>query len=454
MRFIVVALFILPVNCIAQTDFCQTLNTAMSALGAAGGVVDMRSVAGTQACLTDPFSTPTQIAAPITLLLGNVTVNVTARTVYSSYVTLAWRVPGNISILGTPSAVPVGTFGISSGTVLNFLPTAPVTSAIGLLGGQVDVGYFSAIGNSNVGRLIDARAQSYVRIHNLSLSTAGYIPPSGPNAGIAAGTGGTDVWISDNTITKIGVPASVNSASSDIYVDTSATGNPHYHIRNNQISGSSANISIVCFDCVDSDAIGNQVDQNNSISDAKISGGYGIAFYVVSAGSVQNIRIDGNNVTNTAGSGIYCVGCSHTSISNNVVSHVAQQQWDTSLPVGCVSVNGFDHGSVVGNVCYGSVKDGFSIASAGYTPLIAGSVFSGNTVHNVAGNGFNFRSNSILKNFAVTDNTVDQVPGASLNAFSIFTGVTVQSAIFTGNNASGGTYNLTACSSCVIANNL
>src|SRR6185437_1558163 len=106
------AVLLFSISCLAQTDFCKTLNTAMSAMGTTGGVVDMRSVNGIQSCLTDPFSTPAQISGPITLLLGNVTINVTAATAAQS-----WRVPSNISILGVPSGVPILNFGSASGTV-------------------------------------------------------------------------------------------------------------------------------------------------------------------------------------------------------------------------------------------------------------------------------------------------------------------------------------------------
>ena len=169
---------------------------------------------------------------------------------------------------------------------------------------------------------------------------------------------------------------------------------------------------------------------------------------------IARVRIEHNNVTNTAGSGIYCQACSYTSIANNIVSFAAQQRPDLQEPVGCVALNDFDHGAITGNVCNWSGKDGFGIAS----PDVSASVFSGNTAHICLGNGFNFRSTGTLVGLVVTGNVVDRVNGYG---FNILPGTLVQDMVLTSNiflpNYNGHATNINQenCNGgCVIANNI
>jgi parallel beta-helix repeat protein len=329
----------------------------------------------------------------------------------------------------------------------------PTNNFLLISGSNVDLGYFAVTGR-DTGRFIAVNDVSNVHIHDLYVSGTSSLPTNGPMAGIYAV--GSDIWIDNNILSGNG-PAT-NPPDLQSY-DIVAWRNPsRIHIRNNQISNSNAGQSIACFNCQHSDAIGNEVDQNNRMPSPIIGGGYGIVFYA-STGIIEAARIEHNNVTNTAGSGIYCANCSHTSIANNTVTHVARQQSDDVEPVGCVSVNGFDHGSVAGNVCDGSVKDCFVIDTGGAGSTgVSGSVFSGNTAHFCGGNGFSFRSTIPLTNLVVTGNSVELVNGTNGYAFNIYLVSLVQSLILTNNIVvapPGRSYNLgDRCLNCLVADNM
>jgi hypothetical protein len=426
--FVLVTL-LLSVDCVAQSDFCQTMNAAMRALPV-GGVVDETSATGTQTCFSDPFA---NVNVPVTLLLGHITITSTE----------SWTIPSNVLIRGASRTA----------TVVSFQPTSPTNNFLLISGPNVDLGYFAVIGR-DTGRFVAVNGVSNVHIHDLYVSGTSSPPTNGPMAGIYAV--GNDIWIENNILSGNGPATSPPDLQS---YDIVAWRNPsRIHIRNNQISNSNTGQSITCFNCQDSDAIGNQVNQNNRMPSPITGGGYGIMFYA-STGITEAARIEHNHVTNTAGSGIYCATCSHTSIANNTVAHVAQQQSDDVEPVGCVSVNGFDHGSVTGNVCDGSVKDCFVIDTGGAgNNGVSGSVFSGNTAHFCGGNGFSLRSTVPLTNLVVTGNSVELVNGTNGYGFNIYLVSLVQSLILTNNIAiapPGRSYNLgDRCLRCIVANNL
>src|SRR5437773_1788382 len=98
-RFLVVLLSLSISS--AAADFCTTINSAMLALPASGGVVDERSVTGPQTCAMDPF---TNVNAPIALLLGNLTITSTQR----------WQLPANTTILGASRSATIINFQLGS----------------------------------------------------------------------------------------------------------------------------------------------------------------------------------------------------------------------------------------------------------------------------------------------------------------------------------------------------
>jgi len=158
--FVLVTL-LLSVDCVAHSDFCETMNAAMRALPV-GGVVDETSATGAKTCFSDPFA---NVNVPVTLLLGHITITSTE----------SWTIPSNVLIRGASRTA----------TVVNFQPTSPTNNFLLITGSNVDLGYFAVIGR-DTGRFIAVNGVSNVHIHDLYVSGTSSPPTNGPMAGIYA----------------------------------------------------------------------------------------------------------------------------------------------------------------------------------------------------------------------------------------------------------------------------
>ncbi len=179
---------------------------------------------------------------------------------------------------------------------------------------------------------------SDVRIERVWVTGVSFEPVSGPMAGIA-GLKIDNFWVTDCYFTNNGKTPLVDS-SYDLVNWTDASYQPSgIHFNRNVVAGFHSNYSILVFEANDVEIHDNIINQNNQAQNT-ISAGYGIAVYGAGVDG-DRISIRGNNVQNTAGSGIYGVGMGHILVDNNIVTNSAQQQaGGVSLPVAGIALTG------------------------------------------------------------------------------------------------------------------
>ncbi|MCU1307405.1 MAG: Phospholipase, partial [Acidobacteriaceae bacterium] len=287
-------------------DFCAKINAAIVDGPPTGVTVNTIGLDGVQSCASDPF---TGVTKPVLLILGDV------------YITtvVGWTWPSNVRISGVGDA-----------STIAFAPNDQIDNLLIAYGvTNLELDHVKITGTANTARLVSINRSSHVKIHDNSITGAGYIPKGGPLGGVVINDASTDVWVERNVFSRNGPASPSTSTNADIVNWVGS--NRGVHIRGNQISGGTATIPIAMFDCIDCDVIGNQVDQNNKTS-GNNKDGYGILSYGTGNHRPKRIRIIGNKVSNTAGSGIYLAQNDGAIVRDNKISNSSQQQSDITLP--------------------------------------------------------------------------------------------------------------------------
>jgi parallel beta-helix repeat protein len=198
------------------------------------------------------------------------------------------------------------------------------------------------------------------------------------------------------------------------------------------MSGNTSNIAIGLFDTYNSVVANNIIDGGNNCVTPCNNNGYGVLFYLEnlhgfapsSAPKLQGETITGNQISNTAGSGIYLASVTGVTISTNLITHSTIQMDDTSLPAAGIALNGVDNVTVANNVIQKDGKGGICLAT------VHQAVIEGNAIYNSPEWGINLRVADVST--TIEKNTIDYAPiglliqNASVNALletNIFNGV-------------------------------
>jgi parallel beta-helix repeat protein len=158
----------------------------------------------------------------------------------------------------------------------------------------------------------------------------------------------------------------------------------HIYISYNTMSGNTANIAIGMFDTSHSVIANNTIDGGNNCVNPCNNNGYGVLFYLQNlhgfpparAPKLRDETIIGNQILNTAGSGIYLVSVDGAAITGNSVTHSTIQMNDASLPAAGIALNGADNVKVTNNVLQKDARGGIAVATARNTVITSNVIYS------------------------------------------------------------------------------
>jgi parallel beta-helix repeat protein len=263
-----------------------------------------------------------------------------------------------------------------------------VGDLINVGGSNVELSYFKTAGAHRRGVIVASGATN-VRVHHVNFTGATAHTNGLPTAAFLASGQNNDLFITDSRFAGNGNLSNTDDGADIFIAATTSPFNNRVRISRNTISGGSSRFSVVCYDCFDSEASDNTIDQNNQMASstpANISG-YGILFYSggTSSGVIQRNRITNNHVSNTAGSGIYLVNSWGSLVANNTVFDTTKQQIDGTLPVGGITLNGSEQGTVTGNTVKRTTQgNGIAVLGNASTTTLSGGISSGTTSLTVA----------------------------------------------------------------------
>jgi parallel beta-helix repeat protein len=372
-------------------DACRRIGAAVADLPPGGGTVDARAIQGSQRCSVDPFHGAT---FPVRLLLGKVRITIAA----------PWEPTRGSSIIGEGNGASLLVF---SGT-----KELPEGILIGPEAGNVELAGLDITGEgNNVVRAIEINGNSDANasIHDNHIFGVAK-SHTHEQAGILI-VNSSGVSIENNRFNDIGLGTPGGTYDVQVSASVLALGgaNKRILVRHNRFEGNRTAQTISLFDASDSEVLDNWIDQNDVIYTTPTSTGYGIIFYstVGSPNVCRHNRVEGNYVTNTAGTGIYLQSSPDSVVEHNVLHEVAQQEIDTMLTVGGITAIGGGIGGVVpmasgikilDNTVDGSASNGIELANT------EGAVVSANVIKNVQKYAIHLRGNNAQT--SVTGNTV------------------------------------------------
>lgn len=226
------------------------------------------------------------------------------------------------------------------------------------------------------GRVLRAIGCSAVLVEDCDISGGCTIIPSANVAAIIDLENCTDVWVWGNYFHANGETGAKTSRTYHVYL-AGSTLVSRQSVRNNTIVSSDCTVGIGIFNPTQSEIIGNVVDMGgaDSIHDAIGGDGYPILAYNTNLGTSQReIRIENNDVSNGAGSGIYVQDIDRCVVANNVITACALTQYaEGSLSVGGIAIAASDETVAVNNVIRDTIRPG--IVCSGNRVRIAGNQF-------------------------------------------------------------------------------
>lgn len=186
------------------------------------------------------------------------------------------------------------------------------------------------------------------------------------------------------------------------------------------ITMTNTTVGIANFDGSDFLAAHNLIDGGGAKNGTFTNSGYCIMGYAQPAHSPVRMRVLGNEVSNSAGSGIYVQGVPNSTIVGNDCFDNGLRQDPTSLPVAGIATNLTSSVSINGNIISGGNQAGISVATAVRQNV------AGNVINNPKTFGVHVRGAS--SGSAVTGNTIlgvtyrptgIQTPGAAVSNLTI-----------------------------------
>ncbi len=218
---------------------------------------------------------------------------------------------------------------------------------------------------------ITVRGASNVRLDHLQIES---IHGTGSSALSAISLGTVDrIWITNSIITGVGLGPGRQAFAIWNYYKLRTQ---HIYIEDNHIFGNTVNIVIGLFDTDHAVVSGNVIDGGDICVKPCISNGYGILLYRMgvrtglSADAPISLlpppvdeTITGNQIVNTAGSGIYLQGVQGATVSKNTITNTSLQMDDRSLPAGGIALNGSNNIQIRDNRIDKSGKGGIVLAT-------------------------------------------------------------------------------------------
>ena len=215
------------------------------------------------------------------------------------------------------------------------------------------------------------------------------------------------VWITNSSFTGVGVgPGKPAFVIWNYY----KTDSQYIYISHNTMSGNSANISVAMFDTYHAMIENNTIDGGNNCVNPCNNNGYGVVFYLENlhgfpanlAPKLQDETIIGNQITNTAGTGIYLASVTGATISGNSVTRSSQKMDDTTLPAAGIALNGADNVQVSNNVIQSDGRGGICLTTT------KNDVIKGNQIFGSPEWGIHLRTADV--NTTIQNNTINMAP--------------------------------------------
>jgi len=278
------------------------------------------------------------------------------------------------------SAKPISIAG-GTATTLLFAPAHPLDSGIVVSkDSAVELNSFTIQGSgAGLTHAISVMGSTNIRMDTLRLQNIHGIGNMTTSAIIL----GSDnlIWITNSVFTGIGLAAGQPSLNIFNYY---LMDSQHIYISHNTMSGNTSNIAIGMFDTNHSVIANNSIDGGNNCVKPCNNNGYGVLFYLHNlhgftaalAPKLQDETVVGNQVQNTAGSGIYIVSAASVTVSGNSITHSTIQMNDASLPAAAIALNGDTNVTVTNNVIQKDGRGGIALSTV-QNAVIQGNVISG-----------------------------------------------------------------------------
>jgi parallel beta-helix repeat protein len=278
------------------------------------------------------------------------------------------------------SARPISIAG-GTGTTLLFSPTHSLDSGIVVSkDSAVELKSFTIQGaGAGLNHAISVMGSTNVRMDTLRIVN---IRGTGPLTTSAIILGSDNhIWITNSVFTGVGQGAGKPSLVVFNYYKMDSQ---QIYINHNNMAGNTANIVIALFDTYHSIVANNLIDGGNNCVSPCLNNGYGVLFYLNNyhgftaalAPRLQDETIIGNQIQNTAGSGIYLASVSGATITGNSVTRSTLQMNDASLPAAAIALNGTDAITVTQNVLQKDGKGGIAAATTRDTLIQSNTIYS------------------------------------------------------------------------------
>lgn len=292
-------------------------------------------------------------------------------------------------------------------TRLLFAPDHPLDSGIVIASASgVELESFTLHGSGpGLDHAISISGSTNIRLDHLQIES---IHGTG-NLALSAIQLATDdqVWITDSTFKDIG---GVAGKPSFVITNYYRAHSEHIYIDHNQMSGNTASIVIGMFDTDHSVIEDNTIDGGNSCVAPCNNNGYGILFYRMDshgfppghAPKIVDDAVSGNQISNTAGSGIYLAGVAGAVVSDNRITRSMLRMADTSLPGCAIALGGVDNAHVFDNIVRSDGKGGICLATTKDV------LIEGNRIYDSSRWGINLRVAQVRT--TIRNNAIDGAP--------------------------------------------
>jgi parallel beta-helix repeat protein len=305
-----------------------------------------------------------------------------------------------------PSAKPIAITG-GTATTLLFSPAHSLDSGIVISNhSAVELNSFTIQGSgAGLNHAISVMGSTNIQLDTLRIANIGGTGPLTTSA-ILLGNDNL-IWITNSTFTGVGQGAGKPALNIFNYYKMDSQ---HIYISHNTMSGNTSNIAIGLFDTNNSIVANNTIDGGNNCIRPCNNNGYGVLFYLndlhgftpALAPKLQNETVTGNQIQNTAGSGIYIVSATGVTVTGNSITHSTIQMNDASLPAAAIALNGDNNATVSNNVIQKDGKGGIALSTDLDT------VVQGNMIYGPPKWGINLRIGDV--NTTIENNTIYNAP--------------------------------------------
>jgi parallel beta-helix repeat protein len=296
-------------------------------------------------------------------------------------------------------------------TTLLFAPDHPLDTGIQITKGSgVELKSFTLHGSgAGLDHAISVYGSTNIRLDHLQIES---IHGTGVLALSAIHLGSDDqVWISNSTISNVGLgPGKTASAIWNYYKSRSQ----HIYIKHNHFFNNTASIVIALFDTDHAVVEDNLIDGGNNCVDPCKNNGYGILFYRTSPPAattnepappwpypVDETIID-NQITNTAGSGIYLANVHGAKVIGNTITNTVLRMDPVSLPAAGIALAGSKDVQILNNTINQSGQGGIALA------ITQDVLIEGNQVRDSTKWGINLRVAQVRT--TIRNNAIDGAP--------------------------------------------